>query len=171
MIQAAKMLRLFPWVLSDGEKRGISPLPHRLPNVLVAWALRQLELLPQFTRHRTMLVEYYDKALSGIPGVIRPVTLLPGASPNWFRYSIEIPNHSEAVLKKMHAQGILLGDWYRTVLAPVDCDPASVFYKSGSCPIAETATKRIINLPTSVTTSLEDARTIIAALTRAIEMN
>ncbi len=168
MIQLAKTLRLFPWVLSSGEKRGVSPLPHRLPNVLAAWALRQLELLPSFTTHRRMLVEYYDKALGAVPEIIRPVTLLPGAEPNWFRYTIEIPNQSEAVLSQLKKQGILLGDWYRTVLAPADADASSVFYQAGSCPIAEAATKRVLNLPTSINTSLNDARRIIEALKQAL---
>jgi len=68
-------------------------------------------------------------------------------------------NNPERVIKKAKQKKILLGDWYRPVIAPSGVDLKIIGYKLNSCPNAETVSKKIINLPTLITKS--QAQTLI----------
>ena len=55
------------------------------------------------------------------------------------------------VMRKAKRHGILLGDWYHHVVDPKGVDLDAAGYQPGSCPRAEEAAARIVNLPTLVT--------------------
>ena len=66
------------------------------------------------------------------------------------------PNlYSPEYLAKKH--GILLGNWYDTVIAPRDINMEKTGYHTGECPKAEKLSSMSINLPTNIHVSVEDA--------------
>ena len=58
--------------------------------------------------------------------------------------------------------GVLLGDWYHHVIDPAGVSFDAVGYVRGSCPNAEAAALRILNLPTRITH--EEAACVVGLL-------
>ncbi len=73
-------------------------------------------------------------------------------------------NGVDEVLKMAKKSGIILGDWYSTVITPQDVDVARLGYKPGSCPRAEQMAKLSINLPTDVGVNPDDAARIVGVI-------
>lgn len=160
---------IIPLVLDKKEKNGISPAPFQFPNILAQWALLQMDHLDDWNRHRRDMAEIYTKKLKDVKEIELPkqhTSIL--SDPIFFRYTIEVPDNM-AVLKSAKKSGILLGDWYTTVLAPKDCSPSSVGYKDGSCIRAEKALSHVVNLPTHQGISKKDAAYIADSIIQ--EMN
>ncbi len=78
----------------------------------------------------------------------------------WLRFPIEVANPAE-VFAKAKSQNIILGDWYRTPIAPADSVPSKAGYQEGSCSVAESLGKKILNLPTDPNLTKEDLNRII----------
>jgi len=58
-------------------------------------------------------------------------------------------------------QKIFLDDgWRKTVIVPPDTNQEKLGYQAGSCPKAEITAKEILNLPTHINISREEAKRI-----------
>jgi perosamine synthetase len=158
IIALAKRLQLFPWVLTFEEKHGEQPAGKRMPNVLAEWALSQLVRLDRFNDHRRKIAAYYSEQLGGLVQLPQLHSSFDDAI--FFRYTIKVERADE-LLKMAKNSGILLGDWYRQVLAPEGCDLASVGYEEGFCPAAEKAITQVVNLPTHINVTLDDAKRVV----------
>jgi len=149
------------------EKRGGKPamLPARMPNGLATLALSQMERLERFNEHRRAIARIYSEMLEGsglqlpvqcpepVEGMDRRVTS------TFLRYTVQTPRAAELYeLARRHR--IMLGNWYCPAIAPKGTEPSKVFYEPGSCPVAERAAERSLNLPTYPSLSLDDARRI-----------
>ena len=70
-------------------------------------------------------------------------------------------NDPQAVFTQAKRAGMILGDWYWSVIVPDSTDPAVYGYHSGSCPVAEELASHVINLPTHPRLSVAQAHQII----------
>ena len=78
----------------------------------------------------------------------------------WLRFPIEVANPVE-VLARAKSQNIILGDWYRTPIAPADASQTKAHYQAKSCSVAESLGQGIVNLPTEPALTAQDLNRII----------
>ncbi len=156
VIATTRWLNLLPLVLTAEEKNGNPVVFHKLPNAMSLWSLSQLERLSRFTAHRTEIASLYARELANFP----TQAITPNSVPNYLRYSITVSD-PKTLLQKAKNEGILLGDWYSTVIGPSDCSLEAAGYEHNSCSAAEELSKHIVNLPTTPTTTLLEARRVI----------
>ncbi|MBI4215523.1 MAG: aminotransferase class I/II-fold pyridoxal phosphate-dependent enzyme [Parcubacteria group bacterium] len=148
LIWLSRKLAIIPAVYTDKEKKGgAQPLPpRRLPNCLLNILCHQLDRLEEFNEHRWQTAALYQQGLNNLFGVLLP-KLCSDSQCAWLRYPILIAR-PEILEKEAKERGILLGDWYRSVIVPLPPDLGKVFYNKGECPVAEEVSKLSLNLPT-----------------------
>lgn len=150
-------------IITREEKQGSMPTysPAPLPNPLAYLLLKQIPRATQKNMHRVSMTASYVGHLSkeaqrwmkpGVPYVRVPV---------W----VENPAQALLSAKKHH---IILGDWYRVVVAPADVALSATSYVFGSCPQAEYAARHMINLPTHLSVSVKDARHIVQSFSSPV---
>lgn len=146
------------------EKSGLKPdkFPAKYPNALARLLLRQLNKLESFNNHRREIAQfYYTKLISG-----SRLTLPPKAAGSvYLRFNILI-DKSKELLGKAKKEKIILGNWYHTVIDPEGVDYKKVGYEWGTCPHAEKAAEKSVNLPTYPRLDLKQADTIIRFIKR-----
>ncbi|MEK7673570.1 MAG: aminotransferase class I/II-fold pyridoxal phosphate-dependent enzyme [Patescibacteria group bacterium] len=149
-------------VIEDSEKKAIKPIwfPAQMPNALAHLAYSQLQELEILNKHRQEIAKFYNQNL---PAEFSKPSILTNSSPIYLRYPLESANRNE-IHQKAKNEGIFLGDWYDTVIAPKDADLAAMNYQIGSCPIAEERSKTTFNLPTHRSINLQKAQRIIDLL-------
>lgn len=134
---------LFNRAVFSEEKKGVFPdvFRARMPESFARLALVQLGNLEEFNRKRRQIVAEYERGLEGKEdgGRLKTYPLL--------RYPVLVghPQKIAAIAKK---RGIILGDWYRPAVSPEGVDFQKVGYRPETCPTAEDASRRVINLPT-----------------------
>jgi dTDP-4-amino-4,6-dideoxygalactose transaminase len=120
-------------------------LNYRLPDVLCALGLSQLDRLPAFVARRAELVARYNRLLTDVPGLRLP-TQREGVSPAWHLYAVRVQGgRRRQVFEKMRAAGIGVQVNYIPVYwHPVFADAG---YQRGLCPVAEQAYSELLSLP------------------------
>lgn len=164
LLQGAQVTRYLSKAVHWKEKRGQKPhyFPRRLPNALAYLAFTQMKRLDEFNAHRRALAQlYYDELRLLKTKNYKLETLQKGHI--YLRYPIRHPR-AEEIIRKARKRGILLGDWYTSVVAPDDTNLGAMHYQKGSCPIAEQLTRETINLPTNPNMSQDDARRAVKFL-------
>lgn len=146
VIALLRALRILPAVLDAQERRGQQPFGYRYPGVLARWALCQLRHLDEKNDRRRMNASCYREVLSAYPSV-QLQQPHPSSISVWLRFAVFVDD-VVSMKQFFEREGILLGDWYDTPVAPRTADPASVGYSMGSCPVAESAALRVVNVPT-----------------------
>ncbi len=150
-------IRLLSKAVYKREKLTRQPnvFPSKTPGGLAMLARNQLKKLDKFNKHRREVANFYASSLKGSPLHIPP---MPEGS-IWLRFPIR---HKKAgqLYKFAKKQGILLGDWYKGVVMPVE-DLSLVGYKKGSCPVAEEYARTVINLPTYPMMTRSQARKVV----------
>lgn len=162
IIRSAQWLNLVSMVLSPLEKKGMQRESLRLPNVLARWSLDQLERLPRFTQHRLWCAKQYEQAFAELPQITTRIST-ERVGVQFLRYTIEVEDPT-SLFTFAKERGVLLGDWYTTVIGPADCSLESVGYVRGSCPAAEKASCHVVNLPTSISTRQKDVEYVIQCI-------
>jgi len=77
------------------------------------------------------------------------------------RYPILLENRAE-VKQKLLEREIIAGNWYSSPVHPLSQgELVEVGYKASSCPVAEKVGKNILNLPTNIEVTEEDAKKIV----------
>lgn len=162
LLGAAKKLGMINLVIEPGEKKGLKPMwqPARFPQALAHIAWLQIAEVDQMNEHRKRIAAIYAKKLSTCDTVVLPPE---DEECIYLRYTIRV-QEPRLLRAKMKKKGILLGDWYDTVIAPGDIDMNCTGYQSGSCPVAEKLATESVNLPTGRHISERDAYIIIDAL-------
>ena len=166
-----KMLHITPRIITTQEKKGgvDSRYPARLPHALASILLQDLKEVDERNRHRQNIAAIYEKKL--LPFGLIPASVQSldhGNVPIYLRFPLLVPNATQ-LSHKLKQQGIIVGDWYSTVIAPKDIDPTATSYQPGQCPNAEHAAKHSINLPTHHAVSEEDALVIANAVIHALQ--
>src|SRR3989344_1539890 len=144
------------------EKRGQKPdyFPRALPNAMAAMAVHQFRKINKFYRHRKKLSEFYYENLNNTSFE------MPDMSPeqSFLRFVIKHKKAHEIIFDAWHNENILLGDWYTTAIAPDDTRVEEMKYIAGSCSNAEELAKEILNLPTHINISMNDAERVVKFL-------
>lgn len=154
LLVLSQKLKLIPRVIFRIEKMGQKPhfFPQQMSNALAHLALNQLKKLGRFHQHRKKLAMRYGEELKDMPYELplnNPLASLKGENSAHLRFPLRHPN-AQSILQAAKQQGLYLGDWYTTVLAPADCQLKDFQYKPGSCPRAEQAAVETLNLPTHI---------------------
>jgi len=158
----AQKLRLLSKAVANREKIGLKPnfINWSISPALLPLLENQLTKLDKFTNHRRQMAGHYFTAF---PNEQLEQCLQSG---NWLRFPIQV-EHKRAVLKKVRAHHLLLGDWYSTPVTPSSLGDSDVTdYQPGSCPRAELAAQKVINLPTHINISRRDVDRVVTAVRR-----
>jgi perosamine synthetase len=150
-----------PQATTAEEMRGERPAGYerRLSNAQAALALGQLRNLEANLAHRRAIADKYRTILSlaGFETVQPP----PGASPAFVRYPVWVGDRGAA--SRAAAPHTVLGTWFTSVLEE-SVSPAHEGYEMGSCPRAEAAAEHLVNLPTHLRVTEQDAIAIACSI-------
>jgi dTDP-4-amino-4,6-dideoxygalactose transaminase len=133
------------------------------PTVLSYPALREVVGavggLAATMEHRRRTGATYRQGLSGVPGVTIP-RLFDDPSLSLVRFPLLLasPERAEEVFAALAADGLVPGRWYRPTLFPGPADARLFHYDPATCPVAEDASARVLNLPTAPFVTPEAAR-------------
>lgn len=132
---------LLTWPVLTSEKKNQSGFKtQKMPNALSVLANYQFNKLATLNKQRQKIAKLYHQIFQ-----VRNLEYSP-----LLRYPLLV-DHPEKIIKQAKKQQILLGDWYRPVIAPKGVDLKKANYQQGSCPNAEAVSKKVINLPTLIT--------------------
>jgi dTDP-4-amino-4,6-dideoxygalactose transaminase len=153
-------LGLLSKALTTEERSGAQPPfpPALLPNALTELALGQLHEQEAMNLRRRQIAAFYETALLG-SHVITP-KVPRGAEVVYLRYPVQCENPHDRQ-KQARRAGVILGDWYDTVVAPRDTQLDRIGYTPGTCPVAERVAARSLNLPTLPIMNVDDAKRVI----------
>jgi len=134
----------------------------KMPNLLAIMALHQLEKLQKFNNHRNGITNIYYQELKDAD-LILPVQK---DGRIFMRYSILAKDlKTDKILHSFRQHKIFLDDgWRKANIVPPDTNQEKLGYIKGTCPNAEYVAEHILNLPTGINISAEDAKNIIAVL-------
>jgi len=162
LIWFCQNLRLLSKAVTKKEKNGENPgyFPQKMLNALACLALNQLKKIEKFNEHRRKIAELYERNMRTDDFSVVPRNARCGSAIYW-KYSIFTENPNE-VRKKLKKNKIILDDgWWGSPIMPRDTNLEKLGYKMGSCPKAEKIAKTILNLPTHINISVENAKKII----------
>jgi len=150
--------------ITEKEKRGFneSYTVKKMPNVFATIALNQIKKIVRFSEHREKITKIYLKE-----------GLLPyGENPiNYEFYYLRFPitsNQPKKLIEKLKKYNIYLGNWYHSPLAPLEKRLDRFGYYYGMCPNAEKLSLIILNLPTNILTTPEDAHLVAELIKKNI---
>ncbi len=148
LLVALQKLKLLSFPVYPEEKSGQQPeeFPKRYPNALAVLLTIQLTKLDTLLSQRRGRALQYRIGLQSNPKIQLPPN---SDEAGWLRFPIQVAD-PEKIRLCAKQSGILLGNWYHNVIDPAGVDFRAVGYQAGSCPNAERAASRIINLPTSI---------------------
>lgn len=176
LLVLSQKLKLVPRVIFQTEKKGKKPtfFPQQMANALAYLALNQLKKLGRFHEHRQKVAKLYAEKLKELPYVVGPSPNpfkkgepIQCSSSSHLRFPLRHPN-AQSILAAAKKEGIYLGDWYTTVLAPADCQLKDFQYMAGSCPRAEKAAEEALNLPTHIQITPKKAEHVVEFLRQQI---
>jgi len=114
----------------------------------------QLQKVSKINQKREKISQFYDKNLKGNIRFHSEGGFL-------LRYPILLENKRE-IKEKLLEKRIIVGNWYSSPVHPLsqgELEKAS--YRIGSCPVAEKAGRNILNLPTNIEVTDENAKEIV----------
>jgi len=159
LMYAVKRLHLISRAVEPQERRGEKAtfVGRRMSGALAVLASHQLAKLPEFIAHRARLVRFYQE-------LFKDKNIEFQSSPDdsesvRIRFTIKV-SAAAKIRQSAKTAGMYLGDWYDTVIAPRGVIDETIGYAAGSCPIAESLTKAVVNLPTDINTTPADAERI-----------
>ncbi|MBT3538651.1 aminotransferase class I/II-fold pyridoxal phosphate-dependent enzyme [Candidatus Parcubacteria bacterium] len=141
-----KKLNILGRIMYDEEKKGnqVSFYPSQFANSFASILLNQLEKMDEVNRHRQKIADLYNEKITN-KDIVLPEK---NNESNYLRYALLVKNPLDMIVAAKK-NGIMLGNWYDTVIAPGDCTLEASGYKKGSCPVAEKLSSQSINLPTN----------------------
>ncbi len=147
--------------VSKKEKVGkrTSYLFKKMPNGLAILALNQFKKLDKIIKHQKDIVFLYKQGLADMDLDFS----LDKQGRIYVRYPILVKKgETNDILKQARKQKIFLNDgWRKAVVVPLDTDQRKMGYRKGTCPVAEDIANRIINLPTHIGITKENAEKIV----------
>lgn len=154
--------RILSKAMTRREKRGelTAMAPMKMPNELAVLALNQFAKLDRYNNHRQTIADFYRSKLKTLPVSMTDDKI----GRVYLKFPIILPDQKSAdgLLRYLRRQKIYLYDgWKDTPIVPSDVDLAAMRYHWGSCPRAEDLSGRIVNLPTHINVSQEDAARVV----------
>lgn len=150
-----------PEPTSTEEMHGERPpgYERRLANAQAAIGLRQLGRLQRNLRARARAVEGYVDRLRECG--FEPARVPPEREPAYVRFPLAVADRPAALRRARRVA--VLGRWFTSVLEE-SASPQHGGYVPGSCPTAEAACRRLVNLPTHPRVRAADLDAIASAL-------
>jgi perosamine synthetase len=124
----------------DRFHTGMSPFQARL-------GAQRLATLRARLRRRRAVAERYSAWLRAHGGT--PAHEPAFAAHAFLRYPLRV-GEPDAVVEQAARRGVLLGDWFRSPVYPIEGDLSPWGYRRGAYPIAERVASEIVNLPTDL---------------------
>jgi perosamine synthetase len=148
-------LNLLGNMIEDCEYDTQKPswLPARMPGALSSLGLLQITKLDRFNDHRIKISQIYNNYLG------TPFEVLKNSKHIYLRYPAVVDN-PKLIIHKAKAHGVVLGDWYKTILYAPKTSFQKLQYTQGDTKVAEEIAAKIINLPTGINVSEKDAEMI-----------
>lgn len=161
LLATLKKLSITGRVIYEKEKKGVRShfKVSRLANSLCHILYNQLEQLEDMNEHRGEIARWYYEEIA-TKKVQKPKKLTESF---YVRYPVLVDDPVKA-MEYFKGQGILLGDWYDTVIGPNDIKLEKTGYITESCPVAEKLAQQSLNLPTSRKISVKHADKICQLL-------
>ncbi|MDP2685475.1 MAG: DegT/DnrJ/EryC1/StrS family aminotransferase [bacterium] len=158
ILALAKKLNITGRIIYDCEKHGEPTdfYPAQFANCLADLLLLQLNDFDMISEHRKKIAQIYKEKIKNAK-VLKPL-LTNGSIPLRYNLLTSAPDVLSIIAKN---QKVILGDWYRGVVAPLDIDMSKIGYSIGSCPVAESFANKSVNLPTNINISVKDANRIV----------
>jgi len=154
---SAKKLNIFNKIIYKNEKIGepVKFYPSKLTNALAHILNFQLDEIDKLNRHRQTIAKFYNEHLNNDNIVIPAKACLSGRQAGiqnfensiYLRYPL-LTDRPKELMSYAKKRGIILGDWYNSVIAPKDIDLKETGYQAGECPNAESLAAQSVNLPT-----------------------
>lgn len=141
-------------------------LNYRLPDVLAALGLSQLQRLGAFKARRAEVFARYQQGLAAVDGIRLP-TQREHVDPIWHLYPLRVlEGRRRAVFEAMRADGVGVQVNY----VPVYWHPLFEDFgmRRGMCPNAETFYAEELSLPMHVELTDDDVDQVIESVTRAL---
>ncbi len=162
LLKLAKNLNIINKIIYSEEKVGdrMKDYPARLPDCLAKILINQLGELEEIIKHQKKIAGLYDSLLDH-----KKINLPLKAKADcvYLRYPV-LTENPKKLARLAKQQGIILGDWYQTPIAPADIMFEPTGYRPGACPKAEALAGQSINLPTDRQISETDAARIISCV-------
>ncbi|HQF57168.1 MAG TPA: aminotransferase class I/II-fold pyridoxal phosphate-dependent enzyme [Candidatus Magasanikbacteria bacterium] len=154
----AKKFNIINKIIYKEEKFGFPTkfYSSKLANSLAKILFFQIDNLEYFNRHRREIARFYNDNINN-KKISKPEW---NEDSVWLRYTILMEEPSVLHLKAKK-QGIILGNWYNTPIAPKNIDLSKTGYTPNQCPNAEILSSKSINLPTNHFIKIKDARKIV----------
>jgi perosamine synthetase len=151
----------FPRPTAIIEQRGLRPPNYdsTLGNAQAALALRQLRRLDKNVAHRRRIAETYRVRLESTRVRVPHPPL--HMDPAYVRYPVWVEDRAAAV--RAISKRAVAGVWFESVLSESET-PEYADYETGTCPNAELSSHHLVNLPTHLRVTVDDADAIATAL-------
>lgn len=151
---------LSPSVYPEEKKGKLAKyFPKKMPNAMAIMAQNQFKKLERFNKHRREIAKIYDHEFTRMN--MRIYANSKDDKSVYMRYPIFVDNAIE-IRKRLKEKNIFLDDgWHSLPIVPPGTDLKKMQYQNGSCPKAEKVAKTILNIPTNIHISKEDAEKIV----------
>lgn len=151
----AHKLNLLGIMIEKCEYKTEKPdwLPARMPGALAELGINQLKKIDKYNNHRIRIAQIYSDKLNihySTPATSKHIYLR-------FPLLVDEVNNIQTELKK---DRVVVGDWYKSILYAPQTSHELLNYNQGDTSKAEDIAKRIINLPTGINVSKQDAQRI-----------
>lgn len=151
----AYIANLFRWLTKKGLVVGSSSTaefePKMADDFFMAMSagqaragLRQLKKLDKNLAHRREMRGIYDELLRQADWPLPAVG--EHMDPVLVRYPVRVADKARAIARAPGAK-VELGTWFECPLHPIETPMAMYDYQEGMCPVAETASRQVVNLP------------------------
>lgn len=158
-------LGLFEAPIMPVERKGKN---FGVPSQPAKWMIRQatnaLKQYDESHRRRKSIGRVYFSALANHPTLQIPGDVQLEDAMTRFPLICSSAEEAETLFARLASKGLNPGKWYRPTLFPGPTNPAVYNYDPEDCPVAESLSARILNLPTNV--SEERAKEILDAIER-----
>lgn len=159
----SKIFLAFGWISysvypCEAKGKWSENFPKKLPGAVKDLAMNQLKKANALNWHRIRIARIYSSHIKK-DGLLKFYTRIPaGCVP--LRYSI-FTERADEIRNKLKRKGIYLDDgWNNSAIVPPSTDLAKMHYRKWQCPKAEIVAHRILNLPTHINISPQDAKRI-----------
>ncbi|MBN1373752.1 DegT/DnrJ/EryC1/StrS family aminotransferase [Candidatus Dojkabacteria bacterium] len=162
----AKLLRSLGIInmgFNNDELKGKKPhkYPRKLSNALSMVVVKELDQLTDNLDHRTLISNIYENKISN--NKIQTLRLKNHAFVK-FPIIMESSQEKDRIESLLVKNRVPIKDWYSKVVYPSKVNLNAMKYVNGTCPVAESITKRILNLPTGKGIMVEYAESIVRLL-------
>lgn len=149
--------RWWDFEISSFSRRSI------MNDLQAAIGLVQLDRLPGFVERRGQIVDYYDRELPDLPGLLCPPPLPPGHRSSNYLYWVQMDEGiRDAVARDLYDRGV-----YTTFRYPA-LHKVRAYGSDATLPKAESAVERTLCLPLHQSLSDADVEATVTALRAAV---